>query len=265
MQEEKNVRQSSQSNRKPNGASAQQLYEMCFCVWAMTYDCNSSSHVRTTFARDGGVKSLCDLISSAPREKVVRVALSSLRNLAECKSDGSEKGGQKIVDGAAFLTEMITCGLMKSIDLMQERQWSDPDILDDLKVLNKLLHDNYKEMSRWDVYENEILSGHLEWGVLHSEKFFKEHCKKLEGKNGDFYLLKNLIVLVSSNDDEISAVACYDIGEFVRHYPNGRSIAKRLGAKDAIMRLIDNENVELQRHALQSVSKMMVQNWAAMG
>ena len=117
-------------------------------------------------------------------------------------------------------------------------------------------------MSRWDVYENEVLSGHLDWGVLHSEKFFRENCRKLEGKNGDFHLLKCLIVLVSSDDDEISAIACYDIGEFVRHYPNGRSIAKRLGAKDAIMKLIDSENVELQRHALQSVSKMMVQNWA---
>lgn len=123
----KNTRQSS---KRPNGASAQQLYEMCFCVWAMTYDCNLSSHVRATFARDGAVKSLCDLITSAPREKVVRVALSALRNLAECKSDSSEKGAKKAIDGTTFLTEMITCGLMKSIDLMKERQWSDPDIID---------------------------------------------------------------------------------------------------------------------------------------
>ena len=54
----------------------------------------------------------------------------------------------------------------------------------------------------------------------------------------------------------------HDIGEFVRHYPNGKSIAKRLGAKDAIMRLLDHENIDLQRHALHSISKMMVQNWA---
>lgn len=38
-------------------------------------------------------------------------------------------------------------------------------------------------------------------------------------------------------------------------------IAKRLGAKTIIMGLIDHENADLQRHALQSVSKMMVQNW----
>lgn len=116
--------------RKINGASAQQLYEMCFCCWAMTYDCKNISAIRAIFARDGAVKSLCTLVGSAPREKVVRVALSALRNLAECKSDGSEMTEKKVVDGALFLNEMISCGLIKSVDLMKDRQWSDPDILD---------------------------------------------------------------------------------------------------------------------------------------
>ena len=117
-------------------------------------------------------------------------------------------------------------------------------------------------MSRWDIYENEVLNGNLKWGVLHSEKFFKENCRKLEGKDGNFHLLKRLIALTMSDDEDVVSVACYDIGEFVRHYPNGKSIAKRLGAKDAIMRLLDHENIDLQRQALHSISKMMVQNWA---
>ena len=60
----------------------------------------------------------------------------------------------------------------------------------DLSLLYKLLHENYNEMSRWDVYKAEVESGHLEWGIIHSEKFFKEHAKRLEGKNGDFALLR---------------------------------------------------------------------------
>ena len=67
---------------------------------------------------------------------------------------------------------------------------------------------------------------------------------------------------MGSKDDDVSAIACYDIGEFVRHYPNGRSIAKRLGAKELVMGLIEHENVDVQRNALQCVSKIMVQNWA---
>ena len=83
----------------------------------------------------------------------------------------------------------------------------------------------------------------------------------IEGKDSDFKMLKVLIALLSSKDDEIAAIACYDIGEFVRFYPNGKAIVKRLGAKELGMPLIEHENVDLQRHALQAVSKMMVNNW----
>ena len=61
--------------------------------------------------------------------------------------------------------------------------------------------------------------------------------------------------------EDIAAIACFDLGEFCRHYLNGRAIAKRLGGKDLAMTLIEHDNPELQRHALQCVSKMMVQNW----
>lgn len=71
-----------------------------------------------------------------------------------------------------------------------------------------------------------------------------------------------LVMLVAGDDEDVATIACYDIGEFVRHYPNGRAIAKRLGAKDIIMQLIEHDNEELRRHALSCVSKMMVQNWA---
>jgi V-type H+-transporting ATPase subunit H len=131
----------------------------------------------------------------------------------------------------------------------------------DVDTLHKLLAQNYHEMSRWEVYKNEIESGHLQWGSTHTEAFFKENARMMEGSNGDFMIVKLLIALLSSKDEDIAAIACYDIGEFVRHYPNGRAIAKRLGAKDLVMPLIENENPELQRHALQCVSKIMVQNW----
>lgn len=249
---------------KDSGASVQQLYELCFCLWTMTYECNNSASVRTHFARDGAVNSLCDLVASAPREKVVRVALSALRNLAQCSADASpDLAGRKVIDGPVFAGEMIGCGLIKSIDLMKERQWTDPDIVEDIQVLDKILHVNYKEMSRWDVYKAEVESGHLVWGILHTEKFFRENAKRIEGPDGDFSLLKILIALVPNEDEEISAIACYDIGEFVRFYPNGRQIAKRLGAKEIVMKKIEHENTEVQRHALQCVSKMMVHNWAA--
>lgn len=77
------------------------------------------------------------------------------------------------------------------------------------------------------------------------------------------FLSQMLVALTASNDEEVQAIACYDIGEFVRHYPNGRSIARSLGAKDIVLKLVDHSSKELSRHALTAVSKMMVTNWAA--
>jgi V-type H+-transporting ATPase subunit H len=57
-------------------------------------------------------------------------------------------------------------------------------------VLYNLLHANFKEMSRWDVYLAEVESGSLEWSFLHAEKFFKENAKKFEGPDGDFFIVK---------------------------------------------------------------------------
>jgi len=57
------------------------------------------------------------------------------------------------------------------------------------------------------------------------------------------------------------SIACYDLGEWARFYPNGRSLVKKLGGKDIVMGLIDSENPEVARNALQCVSKIMVTNW----
>ena len=68
-------------------------------------------------------------------------------------------------------------------------------------------------------------------------------------------------MLAASEEEDIAAIACFDIGEFARNYPGGRLVAKRLGAKDVVMKLIDHENPDLRRQALLCVSKLMVQNW----
>ncbi|GKY91075.1 hypothetical protein MPSEU_000080300 [Mayamaea pseudoterrestris] len=254
---------SADSKKKIGQASVQQLYEVCFCMWVLTYDLNDSYLIRQDFAKDSvAVSALVDLVSVAPREKVVRVALSALSNLATCNAETDvQPAGQPTINGQCFLSEMIACGLIKAIDHLRDRQFTDPDLVTDIDILYKLLHENYKEMSRWEVYKNEVESGHLQWGSTHKEAFFKENARMMEGIDGDFHLVKVLIALLSSKDEEVAAIACFDIGEFVRHYPNGRAIAKRLGAKELVMHLIEHENPELQRHALQCVSKIMVQNW----
>jgi hypothetical protein len=82
----------------------------------MTYECEAHLDIRQHFHRDGAVAALAQLVASAPRKKVVRLALSALVNLAACENNSGSKIG-----GSTFFTEMIGCNLMKSIDLLKER------------------------------------------------------------------------------------------------------------------------------------------------
>ena len=258
---------SSDQKKRSGQISVQQIYELCFCLWTMTFeldaddDSSDNTDIVNHFHRDGAVVALCELVQLAPREKVVRLALSALVNLAKSPSHGK-----------SLLREMIGCQLLSSIETQraQSRKSNDPELQQDLDFLCKKLKEQYKEMTNWDVYKAEIESGHLQWGMVHSEAFFRQHAKLMEA--GDFELLKRLVHIIgqeeyqSGNDDDDTtlAIALYDVGEFVRHYPNGRAIVKRFrGAKQMIMSKMDHENEVVARMALQCVSKLMVQNWQA--
>lgn len=128
------TRSNNKRSRTPDvGTSVQQLYELSFCMWTLSYECNDSATVRSHFARDGAVGALVDLVAAAPREKVVRVAISALVNLATCTANDSSTtrgvSGKRVVNSSYFLTEMVGCGLITSIDRLKERQWTDPDIV----------------------------------------------------------------------------------------------------------------------------------------
>ena len=77
-----------------------------------------------------------------------------------------------------------------------------------------------------------------------------------------FQTKKRLILLTTSSDDEVVSIACHDIGEFIRFYPQGKSIVKRFGGRSAIIKVIfqhDNETVKHQ--ALICFSKLLINNW----
>jgi len=227
------------------GANAQLLYALTFCLWTLSF----CEEVRSTFMEQGTIPVLCEQVTAAPREKVVRVSLATLRNLCEGEAD-------------VYNTAIIGCGLPKTLKNMRERQWADPDVADDVEAVYGALMSNFRELSTFERWAAEVNSKQLKWGLVHQEKFWRENAKELEAN--DFALLKALIDLLGSDENDVVSVACYDLGEWVRFYPNGKSIVKHLGAKDLVMAKIDDADPEVQRHALQCMSKIMVQQWEFM-
>ena len=89
-------------------------------------------------------------------------------------------------------------------------------------------------------------------------------------EDDDFGAVRRLLQLISAEriegqimDEETVAVALFDLGEFIRYYPNGKAIAKRLGAQAVVMPLLNDDSDEIQREALPCISKMLVKNWQA--
>ncbi|KDO26787.1 hypothetical protein SPRG_08077 [Saprolegnia parasitica CBS 223.65] len=221
---------------------AQLAYELSFCLWTLSF-CPDAME---KFGSSGAVHALIQQVIAAPREKVVRVALEALQNLL------GKQNGQ-------YNESMIDGGLLKTLTNLRDRKWTDEDITKSIQAVRDVLIREFKELNTMERYEKELRTGALNWGLLHTDKFWRENYMAFELK--EFELIRLLIELLESEDPKTVAVALYDIGDFVRFYPNGKHIAKRLGAKKVAMKLMTHENAEVQKHALQCISKMMVNKW----
>lgn len=83
--------------------------------------------------------------------------------------------------------------------------------------------------------------------------------------NGHDQLYGSTMELSKSDTTEIDsvtvAVACFDIGEFARLYPNGKKICQNFRVKENVMLLITTKNREIAREALLCAQKIMLNNW----
>ena len=105
-------------------------------------------------------------IRRSDKEKVLRVALSTLKNL----SDLSEEAIEVMVDNR----------LINEIDLIARRVIKDPDVVELVRDMGDLLQKSMKILSTYEKYLKELNRGELIPGITHSEKFWKENFRQFE-------------------------------------------------------------------------------------
>jgi len=241
---------------RTTSSSLQLLYQVVFCLWSLSYYPEAALEMVTS--KVGLVAKLVDIVKGVPKEKVVRVALATLRQL--------------VVSGAGnAASDMVGCGIMKVLGSLQTRKWADEDIVEDIDYLNAALQVNVVSMSSWDMYAKEVASGKLEWSPSHkSENFWRDNHAEF-GKN-NFEALKQLVALLRSPegddinaDSQTLAIACHDISEFVKHHPEGRRLMTQHGAKGNVMSILKHADPEVQKYALTCVQRLMVINWEYLG
>ena len=140
--------------RLGSNGSAQQLYDLTFCLWTLSL--GEVADVKA-FLHAGASRILTDLLSAAPSRKVVRMALSTLRNLSSSEND-------------VMLTEMLTGGLQKILENMIQanahKQSGDPEVESDARALFEVLMKNYRELSTFERWASEVQTGALRYTTV---------------------------------------------------------------------------------------------------
>jgi len=222
--------------------NTQLQYLVIFCLWLLSFNTNSFDALKT----EKVVGQLSGIIKVCVREKVIRVAYATLKNLLD--------------KDPKFTEDMIGQGLVKTSQTLLTRNWKDKDIEDDIKLVSDKIEKAIEDLSSFEMYAAEVQAGNLSWTPVHSETFWRENINKFEKNN--FVLIKQLVAVLGETKDETAlAVAAYDLGEFARFYPDGKRYVEKMGGKAMLMQLMVHNSQAVRKQALLSVQKLMVTNW----
>jgi len=216
------------------------LYKCLFSVWMLSFNPTCLAALEKTQV----ASMLKDTFLNSRVEKVIRIGLNALRNCLKSKE---------------LSAQIVEKGAMEPLQQLEFEKWRDPELYDEIRDMCSLVSARVNELSNFDRYEKEISSGNLQWGFIHSEKFWNENVMKFE--KDEFRAIKTLAGLLSSNNPTTLAVACHDIGEFVRLHPVGKRTVGKVGAKDSVMSLMSHPDREVAREALLCVQKLMLNRW----
>jgi len=232
--------------RNSNKNNFEVMYRTIYSFWLLAYN----SEIADSMFPQNLIFTLAEILKNVTKEKVVRITLALFRNLLD-----HGKNNQHMIESGAL--KIITT-------LLQNKKWGDEDIVEDLQLLSTTLEKNMALMSSFDHYKKEVLSRSLEWTPMHKrESFWRENAHHFEENN--FAIINALVEILQdpSSSNLCLAVACNDLGEFVRFHPRGRSILgnANYAGKTSIMKLMVHQDPEVQKQALLAVQKLMVTNW----
>jgi len=233
---------------EPKTAPSPYLYKCVFATWMLSFD----SAITADLKNYAVVKKIRDIIAYSRVEKVVRLCLTVLKNFLSHK---------------VLCEDIVEEGVLEAVQQLEYEKWRDAELYDDIRDMVALISSEVQEMSNFDRYERELQSGTLQWGFIHSSKFWAENVMKFE--SNDFRALRMLasLLLTTTTDATTLAVVCHDLGEFVALHPLGKKKVAQLQVKEKVMQLMgstDSSYREVRREALLCCQKMMLNKWQDM-
>lgn len=157
---------------------------------------------------------------------------------------------------------MLGTKLLTYIEQLQEKNFSDDEMLTDIEMLSSELGSAFTSLNSYEEYYAEIKSGFLHWSPPHrSNIFWKDNAHKLLDNNAE--LLKILATnLTHSIDPKIISISCHDINQFITHCPKTSSKIIELGVKTSLMTLISHPDSDVRYQALGAMQTIMRNSWS---
>lgn len=215
--------------------SFQLQYETIMCMWLLSYN----EEVADTLADTGVIKRVVTALKNSTKEKIIRICLATLANLAN-HGDNTES--------------MIDHGIVRTLQSLNNKKWGDEDIISDLEKLTASVSTAMNNMSSWQRYTKELQSRNLEWSPVHkNERFWRENVEKFQDQSAA--CLKILHECLSSPSPLVKSVACFDLGEFARFHPQGKQVLQKMEIKIDIMKLMSDADPAVRKEALFAVQK----------
>jgi len=224
------------------------LYKSVFAIWTLSFDPEIIKALKDS-KEFQVVQKIREILTYSRVEKVIRLCLTVLKNFLGVKS---------------LCEDIVEAGLLEAVQSLEYEKWRDAELYDDIKDMAAHISSEVNEMSNFERYERELQSSKLQWGFIHSSKFWAENVMKFE--SNDFRALKTLSLLLNDpkSDTTTLAVVCHDIGEFVTLHPLGKQKVAKLQVKEKVMQLMgstDPDFREVRREALLCCQKIMLNKW----
>jgi hypothetical protein len=139
--------------------NSQILYQASFCLWLLTFN----DSLLPAIKKADVLRSVVEMLQSS-REKVVRIGVAICFNvLARTQGPPSDtieeddlKGYVPQVPNLGFGEDLITYGLLRTLDTIEAQKWKDPEVMLNAQFVHRRLRIVLKRLSSLDHYFNEV-------------------------------------------------------------------------------------------------------------
>ncbi|ODV61526.1 H(+)-transporting V1 sector ATPase subunit H [Ascoidea rubescens DSM 1968] len=254
----------------------QTQYKALLSLWLLSF--NPSYAVDLVLNNKNLLKTLITISNDSIKEKIVRLSISILLNFINTTNDLNNNYTNKpLIAKKKKITKILLLNdSLPIITNLNQRKWSDEELIDDLNNLLEILNNSYQNLTTFDEYIIELDSMEFNWSPPHKNKeFWINYINNF--KLNDWKLFKRLMNLFNStlsnliiynNDSEklktlnkTLAVICNDISNVINLLPESMVILNNLGSKQKIMSLMNSSDINLRYEALKTTQVLVAHSF----